>query len=349
MGTVTGKDMRKTLHVRTNEQVTSEFGAGALQEFVESGVLIPLGVRWCGTAETPGSTRLALSSETRETCMSALEHYGVWVPPYSGIHVTALHRQRLPRLRPMAVGEGTLDAGSEGSRDPDLVLHRRVEVWPDDDPLVPLRLALVHATQCASALDALIVFESAVERKLMTLREAEELRTTLPIKVKRAMGPVRSTAGSGSETKVRRFLEKERVQVVAQWKVEGVGRTDLLVGERLIIECDSRTHHTDKSAYDRDRMRDQKLASLGYERIRLTWEQVFLRWEETKAFLRGLIAAGVHRIARQDRLGRGAQHWREVKRREAERKRAERAREREQRRRASDARTAGQDVRQNGG
>jgi hypothetical protein len=95
-------------------------------------------------------------------------------------------------------------------------------------------------------------------------------------------------------------------------------------------------------------MRDQKLASLGYERIRLTWEQVFLRWEETKAFLRGLIAAGVHRIARQDRLGRGAQHWREVKRREAERKRAERAREREQRRRASDARTAGQDVRQNG-
>lgn len=43
---------------------------------------------------------------------------------------------------------------------------------------------------------------------------------------------------------------------------------------RLVVEADSFEFHGDRSAFERDRRRDQLLKAAGWERIRITWRQV---------------------------------------------------------------------------
>ena len=61
-----------------------------------------------------------------------------------------------------------------------------------------------------------------------------------------------------------------------------------------MIECDSREFHDDPLSYDADRARDLDLTSRGYRVTRLSWEQVFLRWEETQAMLLAILRRGEH-------------------------------------------------------
>jgi len=60
---------------------------------------------------------------------------------------------------------------------------------------------------------------------------------------------------------------------------------DLLVGESLIIECDSHAHHTGETNYRGDRRRDLSATADDYRVVRLTWEQCFLTWPTTTSLL----------------------------------------------------------------
>jgi predicted transcriptional regulator of viral defense system len=59
--------------------------------------------------------------------------------------------------------------------------------------------------------------------------------------------------------------------------------------QRLIIEVDGRDVHTTRSAFESDRRRDQRLATLGYRVIRFTWRQVMLAPHEVAGTLRALL------------------------------------------------------------
>lgn len=91
---------------------------------------------------------------------------------------------------------------------------------------------------------------------------------------------------------VRVMLSSRGVPVRPQVHVPGVGRVDLLVGESLIIECDSEEHHA--GIIDKDRRRDMMARRLGYTVVRLSWQQVWCTWEETRAFLADLIRTRRH-------------------------------------------------------
>jgi very-short-patch-repair endonuclease len=80
-----------------------------------------------------------------------------------------------------------------------------------------------------------------------------------------------------------------RTQVV----IPGVGRVDFLVGDRLIIEADSREHHL--SAYQADRTRDRVAIGLGYLVIRLTYEDVVYRWDTVYRDIQSVIQRRAHR------------------------------------------------------
>jgi very-short-patch-repair endonuclease len=349
------------LHVRTWDQILVEIGFDALQRGLEAGTIVPLGSDWFGTASTPESTKLALRCGARETCMSALDHHGVWVPPYQDIHLTSPRGRLTPSGRLVlqewatssdtnmaspsqvvaSAAEISVDETAENATDNEgedrvespgrerftppegVVFHPGLRRWSDDGPVVPVPVALAQAGRCADPLDTLIVFESVLRQGLVGREQLEAIQASFPAHVRRTMGRIRSDAGSGTETKVRRALELEKVDVTSQWYIDGVGRVDLLVGECLVIECDSRAHHTGEAAYQRDRRRDQILADLGYYYVRLTWEQVFLEWEATLAYLRGLIASKRHRIRRSKRLGRATAHWSELDRRRRETDEAE--------------------------
>ena len=113
-----------------------------------------------------------------------------------------------------------------------------------------------------------------------------------------AIGTLSAFAESGSETRVRRYLERKGVTVKAQVRIDSIGRVDLVVGNSLIIECDSMAHHGSVEGYHRDRERDANALQLGYRVLRLTWEQIWLRWDETKQLLDQLTSSRFHRRLR---------------------------------------------------
>jgi Protein of unknown function (DUF559)/Transcriptional regulator, AbiEi antitoxin len=44
--------------------------------------------------------------------------------------------------------------------------------------------------------------------------------------------------------------------------------------ERLVVETDSRAHHSSRQAFEHDRLRDQRLTLAGYTVVRFTWRQL---------------------------------------------------------------------------
>lgn len=101
-------------------------------------------------------------------------------------------------------------------------------------------------------------------------------------------------AESGTETLVRLKLRAGGIRVRPQMVIGGVGRVDLLIGARLVIEVDSREHHTSADAYESDRARDRKLTAMGYLVVRLSYRQVLHEWAEIEPDLLALIRRDAH-------------------------------------------------------
>ena len=127
-----------------------------------------------------------------------------------------------------------------------------------------------------------MVLESAVDRGLLSLRSAESLLGSQPLRKQGAgLQLFDPRSGSGSETRVRLWLQRRHHQVRCQVSIAHVGRVDLLVGKSLVIEVDSRAHHLADENYAADHRRDLMLHALGFHRLRLTWHQVFDDWPAT--------------------------------------------------------------------
>lgn len=276
---------------RRRELLDAGHSRHTIDTAISRGVLTKLGRYWLGTPATPPRMADALRDDARLTCVDALALHGAWIPVVQGRHQVSLRRST--RLSPA----GPSSVAPIGSRAvaATVVHHPWLRAWPDHEPLLPVALSLEHAARCLCPDDAAIVFESVAHLGLLPRSDIDGVLAGLPDKLHRAIGPVPSLAMSGTETRVRRFFEKLGCVVAAQWWVEDVGITDMRIGESLIIECDSRAHHFDPEAYARDRRRDRELVARGYRVVRLTWEDVMLRWVSTQEFLRRLIADDVHR------------------------------------------------------
>jgi very-short-patch-repair endonuclease len=73
------------------------------------------------------------------------------------------------------------------------------------------------------------------------------------------------------------FVEGHEVDAVwrAQW---------------LVVELDGYAHHSDRGAFERDRVRDARLQGAGYRVLRTTWRQIQERPEAVAARIAGLLA-----------------------------------------------------------
>lgn len=83
---------------------------------------------------------------------------------------------------------------------------------------------------------------------------------------------------------------RHRTQV---W-IDSVGRVDILVGDRLIIEIDGAGFHTGVE-FERDRRRDFEFVMRGYLVIRLSYQMVMSEWETVRGGVLELIERGEHR------------------------------------------------------
>lgn len=281
------------IHVRSRRQL-EEAGLGRreIEAMVARGAVERLGSGFYGTALTPSGVRAALRRGNRSTCVDALELYGFWVPRVRGPH------EARRRVGPRAGGP------AEG-RASGVVLHAPVlRAWPDENAVLPLLVALEHAVHCLDADNAAVVLESGLNRRLISDEEAIAACRSLSGRRRRRIFPLSRTAESGTETIVRRALGRRGFAVRSQVEIPEVGRVDLMVGEGLIVECDSAAHHTDPRRYADDRRRDRAARRRGYTVVRLTYEDVMVSWDEVLPDLLVMLRRGDHRIARSERSAR---------------------------------------------
>lgn len=262
---------------------------------------------WYVTPEAPRDVVALLRLGVRPTCLDGAALHGLWVPPgREAVHVYAPRRGRGRRSAATAEFPGAALAapirhrGGGKARPLELPLPLRFHApslrsWPDRDPVPEIALVLAHAGRCLSRVDAAILFESALNRRLLTLSRARQIIAELPGNARRDLARVRADAQSGSETFVRWWWESLGVPVRSQVHVPGVGFVDMLIGRSWVIECDGRQYHDTDEQFHRDRERDLVLRSLGLTVTRLSWQQIFLRWSRTRQLLLDVSRRGDHR------------------------------------------------------
>ncbi|MFT3942247.1 MAG: hypothetical protein QM705_00285 [Ancrocorticia sp.] len=197
-------------------------------------------------------------------CLSACKLYGIWTPPHSELHVVFTSADGIPA----------------GAAFTGVCAHVRSRSFTKE-PLWPLLDCLDHVIRYHDVETVLIVLESAIHKELITTDDAVVLLADHPKKAARVLKHL-DIAESGTETRVRLFLRQRRVKLRPQVWVTSKCRVDLLLGESLVIECDSEEFHSSQESYEKDRRRDSHLRILGYDVWRLSYKQVWEIWEETK-------------------------------------------------------------------
>lgn len=226
----------------------------------------------------PGADRfvaLAVQAGGCLSCVSALRWYGVWVPPTLGVHMRA-YRNRVTPGSANVIRCGNSHSLSAPQTAVDPLLDAFSVAW-----------SCLNDEGRVVVMDSLLNLELARPSELAATLNGREGAADLMAKCDRSE--------SGTETITRLRLRARQIRVRPQVWIAGVGRVDLLIGQRLVVECDSRQHHTDQTAYQRDRDRDRILHARGYVVIRLTYQDVMTRWEEVEADILAIIRRRGHR------------------------------------------------------
>lgn len=185
---------RRRLHTWTTEDLrASGITRHGREQLVRKGRLTSLGAGWFGEPGTPPTVAAALSRGHRLTCISAAKTYGLWIPD----------RAEGVRAGSHEVSRRNAEAESLG-----LVLRHlpALRTWPDGEPVLPLPMALSHAVTCLDAESAAVLLESALEKRQLGIAEVDGILAQSSLRRRRAIGRVSPFAGSGSETRVRRYL-----------------------------------------------------------------------------------------------------------------------------------------------
>ena len=202
------------------------------------------------------------------SCISALRHHGAWVVDPEPVHVR--------------VSRGTTPA--RGAR-----IHwtdERLGATDVDDPAKALEIAL----RCVPFRHAVVVVDSLAQRRILPWETLESVCMG-SARGRRVLDAADPLAESGIETLTRLRIRSMGVRVGSQVVIPGIGRVDLLVGDRLVIEVDGREFHAD---FERDRARDRALLVEGYAVVRISYRQVMDGWPEVEGQLRELIRRREH-------------------------------------------------------
>ncbi|OYO18405.1 hypothetical protein CGZ93_15595 [Enemella dayhoffiae] len=253
------------------------------QDLVRRGVLSRVRRGWYrGGSYVSDPVLRAVRAGGALTCLPALKLAGLWTPTHHQVHV------RRPEALTGPLPKGVVDCRPSGRRPP---VHRAVD---------PIGMSLLCAGRCRSTHEFVVLLDSALDKKKLTRTELEHLLADEPRAIRRALQHV-DRAESGTETLVRLRLRSRGIKLRPQAVIPGIGRVDLLVGERLVIEVDSYEHHSQGAGYEEDRPRDQQLLALGYLVIRVSYLQVLFRWAEAEASILTILRRGDHYWPRRRR------------------------------------------------
>lgn len=143
---------------------------------------------------------------------------------------------------------------------------------------------------------AIAILDSVLRRSSLTRPDLEFAAGALPARLRRLLSLVDGRADTGSESIVRVLLALAGIRAVPQVRVPftDLERLDLVVGDRLVLECDSRAHHATPEELDRDNARDLALTALGFVVLRLRYRAIIQHPESVVAAVRRLVDDGIH-------------------------------------------------------
>jgi very-short-patch-repair endonuclease len=182
-----------------------------------------------------------------------------------------------------------------------------MDVSPDS-AVDGVKASLAHYIRCASTESAVVALDSALNgtstgTPLISRADLAEILSTLPGKYAGLAALVDANAQSGLETLARLHLRSKRLRVRTQVQIAGVGRVDVLIGDRLVLELDSRLHHLG-DGYETDRARDLELFRQGFVVLRVSYRTVLYDWKSVEdAILMAVRRADHLRRAVHERLG----------------------------------------------
>jgi very-short-patch-repair endonuclease len=269
----------------------SGLSTAAIRTAVSSGRLERLRNGWFASPGCPPDLARAVRLGGRLTCVSELRRRGLWVITDGRLHVAVspdASRLRSPddrhrRWSPEA--------------HPDVCLHWTPELWNTSKESASECLAdsIGRMLRCQPLDNAIATIDSALNLKLVSMPELVELLEGMPARYARVRREVDATAQSGTESLARLRLRRRGLTVRTQVVIRGVGIVDLMVGDRLVIEIDSRSHHLGND-YEKDRARDLELFRLGYSVIRVSYRRVMYDWPAVESAILEAARRGEHRL-----------------------------------------------------
>ena len=249
---------------------------------VKRGELIRLRNGWFALPTAHTGARCAVQIGGQLTGSNRLELLGLWSMPDHRLHVSV--RSDATRLR---------DAEKA-------CLHWRDLPWdpPSSDALDSVMSSIARLITCSPLDHAIVAIDSALNtrrgsRHVLEESELAQILSVLPRKYRRIMQLVDASSQSCLETLCRLRLRRRGLRVRTQVHIPRVGTVDVLVGERLIIELDSRTHHLGTN-YEKDRARDLELFRLGFTVIRVSYRRVMEDWTSVEQAILQAVRRGEH-------------------------------------------------------
>jgi very-short-patch-repair endonuclease len=262
----------------------------ALRASVSRGDIVRIRNAWyC----LPGRDEEALAQAIRigglPTCVSAVADLpGVWLPTDGRLHIALRHDANHLRA--------PLDRHHPFSRSQAVVHH--TDPWAAARTELPMSVHLASLAACLPFADAVVAVDSLLNGGHATMRDVERARLAVPRYRMPVLDAVDPRAQSGLESKARLALRRLGIRFAPQVWIPGVGRVDILIGDRLVLELDGKRWHSSPEAFETDRGRDLALLERGFEVIRVSYRQVMEEWPRIEAAIRDRIARRAHRWSR---------------------------------------------------
>lgn len=284
---------------RTRDLRAAGLGGRAIASAVASGGIERVRTGHYVTPDLAAEAKRAIRVGGRITCVSAAAAMGLRVltaPDRLHVevheHDSRFRRPNDPKQRLRAMAQRTQPespkAQSPNAKDtkvpPEVRFH-----WAGSASAggawTPLLDVLAETLGCLPEIEALCIIDSAREfvewaPHLQRLDDASfaELSWRLPRRHREIA--LRSSALSQSvgETVARERFRQAGITATPQAPLRGGYRADLLIGDRLIIECEGYDAHGDVKAFHRDRERAAWLRACGYTVLNFSHSQIVDDW-----------------------------------------------------------------------
>jgi len=273
--------------IASREQLIALGASGALlTSAVREHLLIRVRRDHYALPTTPRPVLHAVRIGGRLACTSALRDYGV----FGFDHLLHVHmRKEASRSR------------SPVRRDIPLTPHNRLGAHLHWQPLgypgegneyrVGLVDALSQAVRCNERWHAIASLDNAIHQGKLSERELARVFQLVPERYKDLRADIDGRSEAGQETVLRCAFRAVGMEPELQVEIPGVGRVDLVVEGRMIIEADSRQAHDGWELHVRDRDRDIDAARLGYMSLRPAFNRTMYATSDVVEAVLHLLAA----------------------------------------------------------